>query len=93
YIGIWWNMIKGDWTWATGPNHGATTQRAKEYLDFAAANGFSGVLVEGWDVGWNGNWLGHGDQFSFTKAADDFDLKAVTDYARKKHVALIGHNE
>ncbi|EGD58223.1 alpha-glucosidase [Novosphingobium nitrogenifigens DSM 19370] len=93
YIGIWWNMIKGDWTWAEGPRHGATTQRTKDYIDFAAQHGFSGVLVEGWDKGWNGNWLGHGDQFSFTKSADDFDLKAVTDYARQKGVRLIGHNE
>ena len=93
YIGIWWNMIKGEWTWAEGPRHGATTQRARDYLDFAAAHGFSGVLVEGWDKGWNGNWLGHGEAFSYTQSADDFDLKAVTDYARHKGVKLIGHNE
>jgi len=93
YIGIWWNMLKGDWTWAEGPRHGATTQRAKEYLDFAAAHGFSGVLIEGWDKGWNSNWLGHGADFSYTRSADDFDLKAVTDYARAKGVKLIGHHE
>jgi len=93
YIGIWWGMLRGDWTWAEGPNHGATTQRAKDYIDFAAAHHFSGVLIEGWDKGWNGEWFGHGDQFSFTEPAPDFDLKAVTDYARSKHVELIGHNE
>jgi alpha-glucosidase len=93
YIGIWWGMIRGDWTWAEGPRHGATTERAKQYIDFAAKNGFSGVLIEGWDKGWNGDWLGHGQDFSYTQATPDFDLKAVTTYATKKGVGLIGHHE
>ncbi len=93
YIGIWWGMIRGDWSWAEGPNHGATTARTKQYIDFAAKNGFGGVLVEGWDKGWNGDWFGHGQDFSFTEAVPDFDLKAVTGYAAKKKVQLIGHNE
>jgi len=93
YIGIWWGMIRGPWSWAEGPNHGATTARTRQYIDFAAKNGFGGVLVEGWNKGWNGNWFGHGDEFSFTEATPDFDLKAVTDYARKKGVTLIGHHE
>jgi alpha-glucosidase len=50
-------------------------------------------LVEGWNKGWNGDWFGHGEAFSFTEAVPDFDLKAVTDYARKKGVKLIGHHE
>ena len=93
YIGIWWGMIRGDWSWAEGPQHGATTERTKKYIDFAAKHGFGGVLVEGWNKGWNGNWFGHGDAFSFTQATPDFDLKAITDYARKKGVTLIGHHE
>jgi alpha-glucosidase len=93
YIGIWWGMIRGDWSWAEGPKHGATTARTKEYIDFAAKHGFRGVLVEGWNKGWNGTWFGFGDEFSFTEAYPDFDLKAVTDYARKKGVRLIGHHE
>ncbi|HET6524876.1 glycoside hydrolase family 97 protein [Sphingopyxis sp.] len=93
YIGIWWGMIRGPWSWAEGPQHGATTERTKQYIDFAAKHGFGGVLVEGWNKGWNGNWFGHGDEFSFTEAYPDFDLKAVTDYARKKGVTLIGHHE
>lgn len=93
YIGIWWGMIRGDWSWAEGPKHGATTARTKEYIDFAARHGFRGVLVEGWNKGWNGTWFGFGDEFSFTEAVPDFDLKAVTDYARKKGVRLIGHHE
>lgn len=93
YIGIWWGMIRGDWTWAEGPKHGATTERAKQYIDFAAKNGFSSVLIEGWDKGWNGNWLGTGGDFSFTKSADGFDLEAVTAYGHKKGVNIIGHHE
>jgi alpha-glucosidase len=93
YVGIWWGMIAGKWSWAEGPNHGATTARTKETIDFAAKNGFGGVLVEGWNKGWNGEWFGHGDEFSFTEAVPDFDLKAVTDYAKKKGVRLIGHHE
>ncbi len=93
YIGIWWGMISGKWSWAEGPNHGATTARTKEYIDFAAKHKFRGVLVEGWNKGWNGDWFGHGDDFSFTQAVPDFDLQAVTDYARTKGVHLIGHNE
>ena len=87
YIGIWWGMIRGPWSWGEGPNHGATTARAKQYIDFAAKHGFGGVLVEGWNTGWNGGL------FNFTRSAADFDLKAVTDYARKKGVTLIGHHE
>jgi alpha-glucosidase len=93
YIGIWWGMISGKWSWAEGPNHGATTARAKEYIDFAAKHKFRGVLIEGWNKGWNGDWFGHGDAFSFTEAYPDFDLKAVTDYARSKGVRIIGHHE
>jgi len=93
YIGIWWGMISGKWSWAQGPQHGATTARTKEYIDFAAKHGFRGVLVEGWNYGWDGNWFGNGRDYSFTKPYPDFDLKEVTDYARKKGVHLIGHHE
>jgi alpha-glucosidase len=93
YIGIWWGMISGEWSWAEGPKHGATTARTKQYIDFAAKHKFGGVLVEGWNKGWNGDWFGHGDEFNYTQAVPDFDLKAVTDYARSKGVRLIGHHE
>ena len=93
YIGIWWGMIRGDWTWAQGPNHGATTQRAKDYIDFAAEHGFRGVLIEGWNVGWDGNWFGNGRDYSFTQSYPDFDFDEVTDYAASRGVRLIGHHE
>ena len=93
YVGIWWEMHLGISSWASGPKHGATTANAKRYIDFAAKNGFRGVLIEGWNQGWDGDWFANGDGFSFTKAYPDFDLKAVTDYARAKGVHLIGHHE
>ncbi len=93
YVGIWWGMISGRWTWATGPNHGATTERAKQMIDFAKKYNFRGVLVEGWNEGWNADWFSRGFEFSFTKAAPDFDRQAVADYARKQGVRIIGHHE
>lgn len=93
YIGIWWGMHMGKYTWHMGPNHGATTQNTLKYIDFAAEHGFSGVLVEGWNSGWENNWTSEGDRFSFTNAYPDFDLKKVTDYAQLKGVRLIGHHE
>ncbi len=80
-------------TWASGPKHGATTANAKKYIDFAAQNGFGGVLVEGWNLGWDGEWFGNGANFSYTKPYPDFDIKAVSDYAAAKGVHLIGHHE
>ena len=93
YIGIWWGMISNRWTWSQGERHGATTARAKDYIDYAAANDFRGVLVEGWDIGWDGTWFGNGRDFSFTQDYPDFDLEEVTRYAREKGVRLIGHHE
>ncbi len=93
YVGIWWAMHIKQATWASGPLHGATTAETKRYIDFAAKHGFAGVLVEGWNVGWDGDWFLNGKQFRFTEPYPDFDLKAVTDYARRKGVRLIGHHE
>jgi len=93
YVGIWWGMHMNIWTWSSGPKHGATTENAKRYIDFAAKNGFGGVLVEGWNVGWDGDWIANRNAFSFTKAYPDYDLPGVAAYARQKGVKLIVHNE
>ena len=93
YVGIWWGMHLGIYTWATGAKHGATTARAKEYIDFAAANHFGGVLVEGWNTGWDGDWIKNRSAFSFTQANPDYDLAEVAGYARSKGISLIVHNE
>jgi alpha-glucosidase len=93
YVGIWWGMHIGAMTWSSGPKHGATTENTKRYIDFAAANGFGGVLVEGWNRGWDGNWQLNADQFSFTEPYPDYDLQALAAYAQERGVELIGHNE
>jgi alpha-glucosidase len=93
YVGIWWGMHLGTWTWASGPQHGATTANTRRYIDFAAQNGFRGVLVEGWNVGWDGDWFANGETFSFTQPYPDFDLEGLAAYAKKKGVHLIGHHE
>ena len=59
-------MHIGENTWGSGPKHGATTSEVKRYMDFAAKYGFSGVLVEGWNHGWDGDWYHNGDLFNFT---------------------------
>ncbi|WP_434017217.1 glycoside hydrolase family 97 protein [Thalassotalea sediminis] len=93
YVGIWWGMHVGENTWGSGEKHGATTAETKRYMDFAAKYGFDGVLVEGWNIGWDGEWYDNGDVFNFTKSYDDFDIKDVTEYGLKKGVRLIGHHE
>ena len=93
YVGIWWGMHIGTMTWSSGPKHGATTANTKRYIDFAAANGLGGVLVEGWNVGWDGDWIQNRNAFSFTKPYLDYDLAEVARYAHEKGVKLIVHNE
>lgn len=88
--------LKGmDWN-ALTPNgrHSANTENTKRYIDFAAEHGFDGVLVEGWNVGWEdwaGNWKE--DVFDFVTPYPDFDLKEVNQYAKEKGVKLIMHHE
>jgi len=93
YVGIWWGMHMNIWTWSSGSKHGATTENTKRYIDFAAKNGFGGVLVEGWNVGWDGDWVANRNAFSFTKPYPDYDLPGVAAYAKQKGVKLIVHNE
>ena len=93
YVGIWWGMHMNIWTWSSGAKHGATTENTKRYIDFAAKNGFGGVLVEGWNVGWDGDWVANRNAFSFTKPYPDYDLPGVAAYAKQKGVKLIVHNE
>ncbi|AZG75187.1 glycoside hydrolase family 97 protein [Shewanella livingstonensis] len=93
YVGIWWGMHLNENTWGSGPKHGATTSETKRYMDFAAQYGFDGVLVEGWNEGWDGSWFENGDVFSFTQAYPDFDIDEVTEYGHSKNVRLIGHHE
>jgi len=91
YLGIWWSLHIGGETWHEGPTHGATTANAKRYIDFAAEHGFGGLLVEGWNTGWD-RWGAQG-AFDFVTPYDDFDLEGVVAYGRDRGVAVIGHHE
>ncbi|RXR30656.1 glycoside hydrolase family 97 protein [Flavobacterium piscinae] len=110
YVGIWWEMHVGKATWdyagsqnaqmaqeaelkPTG-KHGATTENTKKYIDFAAKHGFDGVLVEGWNVGWE-DWFGNWKEnvFDFVTSYPDFNVEEVQKYAASKGVKMIMHHE
>ena len=74
--------------------HAANTANVKKYIDFAALHGFDGVLVEGWNVGWE-DWFGQSKDyvFDFVTPYPDFDLEGIRDYAKSKGVKMIMHHE
>ncbi len=110
YVGIWWEMHLGISTWdmegtqdmstytteqVTGSKHGATTENAKRYIDFASENGIKGLLVEGWNTGWD-HWIGFEDRegvFDFITPYPDYDIEEVVRYGQEKGVELIMHHE
>ncbi|MEZ4983588.1 MAG: glycoside hydrolase family 97 protein [Saprospiraceae bacterium] len=111
YVGIWWEMHLGlsTWDWEGSQNmstvtegeiketipHGANTANAKRYIDFAAANGIKGLLVEGWYTGWD-HWIGFEDRegvFDFVTPYPDYDIAEVVRYGKEKGVELIMHHE
>lgn len=110
YVGIWWEMHLGKSTWDMegsqdmstyiegergSSRHGATTENAKRYIDFAAANGIKGLLVEGWNTGWD-QWINTDDRegvFDFMTPYPDYDFDAVMVYAKEKGVEVIMHHE
>ena len=110
YVGIWWEIHVGKSTWdyAGSQNaqnvltqdlipsgkHGANTANTKRYIDFAAKHGFDGVLVEGWNVGWEdwfGNWKE--DVFDFITPYPDYNLAEINAYATSKGIKMIMHHE
>lgn len=109
FVGVWWEMQTGKGTWnysdfadslspagAPVPNgkHGANTVNIKRYIDFAAANGIGGVLVEGWNTGWE-DWFGNWKEnvFDFITPYPDFNLPELVRYAASKGVQLVMHHE
>ncbi|MET0636562.1 MAG: glycoside hydrolase family 97 protein [Chitinophagaceae bacterium] len=74
--------------------HGATTEKVKHYIDFAAKNGFDAVLVEGWNIGWE-DWFGNSKDyvFDFVTPYPDFHVNELRDYAKSKGVKIIMHHE
>ena len=109
FMGVWWEMQTGKGTWSYSdhldslftkgaliPNgrHAANTANVKRYIDFASANGIKGLLVEGWNTGWeewSGNW--NGSHFDFVTPYPDFDIKEIESYSKMKGVQMIMHNE
>ncbi|WP_396211398.1 glycoside hydrolase family 97 protein [Flavobacterium sp.] len=74
--------------------HGAKTSNVKKHIDFAAQHGLDGVLVEGWNEGWE-DWFGHSKDFvfDFLTPYPDFNLPEIRDYAKSKGVKMIMHHE
>ncbi|WP_255702640.1 glycoside hydrolase family 97 N-terminal domain-containing protein [Antarcticibacterium sp. 1MA-6-2] len=94
YIGIWWGMHIGKYTFWEGENQGATTSNAKEHIDYAKQLGIDHLLIEGWNKGWTPSWYQNAmHTFNFTEEADNFSLKQVTDYAAENGVRIIGYHE
>ncbi len=109
FMGVWWEMQvgKSSWSYSNRPDtfnaqgaliphhhHGANTTNVKKYIDFAAKNGIKGLLVEGWNTGWeewSGNW--NEDHFDFVTPYPDFDVKEIERYSKMKGVQMIMHNE
>jgi len=110
YTGVWWEMhldksswdygmemVDGKWidTGKAHGKHGATTENVKRFIDFSAKNNIGGVLVEGWNTGWE-RWIGFEDRegvFDFVTPYPDYDLGEVTSYAKEKGVQIIMHHE
>src|SRR5690606_13509233 len=109
YIGIWWEMHVGKATWDFSGSqnaqnteggklqktpHGATTENAKKYIDFAAKHGFDGVLIEGWNIGWE-DWYGNWKEevFDFVTPYPDFDISEISRYAKQQGEQIIMHHE
>ncbi len=109
FVGVWFEMQTGKSTWNYSDNldtlgadgklipngrHGANTANVEKYIDFAAKNGIQGVLVEGWNTGWE-EWFGNWTEkpFDFVTPYPDFDVKGITQYAASKGVKMIMHNE
>ncbi len=95
YVGIWWEMHVGKSTWFKGDKHGATTENTKRHIDFASKHNIGGVLVEGWNTGWESweSWLGHTPSFDFITPYSDFQLEELVKYAKERNVHLISHHE
>lgn len=93
YIGVWWGIHIGKYTFEPSEKHGATTENAKAYIDFAAANGIKAVLIEGWNKGIN-FFVGKSTELpNFTTPTHDYHLAEVSRYASERGIELIGYHE
>jgi glucan 1,4-alpha-glucosidase len=95
FVGVWWEMHTGKATWdLASKKHGANTANVKKYIDFSAHYKFDGVLVEGWNQEWE-DWFGNWKEnvFDFITPYPDYDLNALTAYAKEKNIRIIMHHE
>ena len=95
FIGMWWEMHVGKSNWyKEGNKHGANTANVKTYIDYAAKHGFDGVLVEGWNEGWE-DWFGNWKEnvFDFVTPYSDYNINELTAHAKAKGVKIIMHHE
>ncbi len=93
FMGIWWALHIGEMTWASGDRHGANTENTMEYIDACKRLGIPALLLEGWNPGWEGDWMGDGANFDFTSPQSDLDFPRVINYARSQNVQLVAHHE
>ncbi len=93
FNGIWWGMHTGYYTWEASTRHGATTERTKNYLDFAHEHHLGGTLVEGWNEGWETWKPNKAPKQNYLKAYPDFNLPELAEYANIHNVELVGHHE
>lgn len=88
-------LKNADWSkFRPNGKHGATTSRTKKLIDFASRHGIDGVLVEGWNVGWE-DWFGlkKEEVFDFVTPYPDYNVKELSKYAKSKNVSIIMHHE
>lgn len=101
-VGTWFysddvNLLLDSTDWKSlklNGRHSANTANTKKYIDFASKHGFDGVLIEGWNVGWE-DWFGQWKEnvFDFTTPYPDFNVQELHRYAASKNVKLIMHHE
>ncbi|SHF73694.1 Glycoside hydrolase 97 [Salegentibacter echinorum] len=74
--------------------HAANNENVKRYIDFASKHGFDGLLVEGWNIGWE-DWFGNSKDyvFDFVTPYPDFDVEEIQEYAASKNIEMIMHHE
>lgn len=93
FMGIWWAMFIGYFTWASGEKHGATTDNAFRYINAAKKFGIKSLLIEGWNESWDGDWTKNGEIMNHMQPYPDFDIHAVTSYAKAQGIEIVGHHE
>lgn len=94
YLGIWWGMHTGKYTFWESDTHGASTEISIAYIDYCNKLGIDHLLIEGWNKGWTPAWYENKlHVFSFTESTNDFDFEEVSNYCTAQNIHLIGYHE